>query len=352
MRAEIGSEFERPSLSELERGAAEPPFPPGASLVGTGRDALSLVADDLIRRGINRIVAPYHHCISMLAPFERAGIMTKLLPVNSELILDGKELKIELLRSSEPFATLQNEAFGTPPDSLLTDALQTAESLGYPVIVDETHSLLAESRTRATHRIASLRKLLPLPDGGYVTGLRSPSHLTTTAIHSTFVRTRVRAAHMKVDYLNGRRGDKAHLDHFSRAESLLEYARSPSSISETALSYIERLDYADIIGRRRENAKRLTAHLKELNFHVVNDRGWRNSPAFIVITHSDVKNLRSHLTSSNIFCPIHWPRPANRPSKFPWRSDLLSLPIDHRYGPKDMDRIAETISSYRESGYQ
>lgn len=59
--------------------------------------------------------------------------------------------------------------------------------------------------------------------------------------------------------------------------------------------------------------------------------------------------LLTALHARRIFAAVHWPRIVAPADAFPreaaWARELITLPCDHRYGPVEMDRIAEVVTS-------
>lgn len=344
---EIGSEFESPNPNLLTSPKGLP-LPPDAVLVGAGRHALSLVAFDLLKQGVDAVVVPDHYCESMIRPFLFAGMSIQFCRTTEELILSGQSLADLLAARSENVAVLHCETFGTPAGHELQIVLDAASRAGVPIILDRTHSLLSLTQPGADYEIASLRKLLPIPDGGYVSGLRNAPDVTKTPEHRFFCDLRLKAAKHKTVYLQRGTESELHLDEFARADLLLESNTQTALISDQSRTSISKLDINFIRNARLANAGVLETALHAGNVYVVNPAGWRNSPAYVVITHPDVKSLRAHLTSERIYCPIHWPRPANDPRPSSWRENLLSLPIDHRYTVDDMQRVVSAVTEFQE----
>lgn len=351
MVKEIGSEFELPKPTLLTSTGGIP-LPTDAVLVGAGRHALSLVASDLLTQGVDTVIFPDHYCESMIRPFLITGMSIQFCGTSDELILSGPSLNELLAARSEHVAILHCETFGTPAGHRLQSALDAASKAGIPVILDRTHSILSPAPPRADYEVASLRKLLPIPDGGYVRGLRNEPKLLENPEHNYFCELRSKASERKTEYLRGGTTNKLYLNDFTRAEQVLDENRRPATISDQTQAALGSLDLHSIRRVRTENAGTLESALQGLNVQVVNPAGWRNSPAYVAITHSDAESLRAHLTSRQIFCPIHWPRPTSNPRPRSWRADLLSLPIDHRYTTDDMLRIASTILEFQETDTQ
>lgn len=348
MTKEIGSEFEKPS-PELLSSTEGVPLPPDAVLVGTGRHALAVVALDLLARGIKTVVVPDHYCESMIEPFLSAGMSLQLCGTTEDLTLCERSLADLLAEGRKHLAILHSETFGTPTSSNLQTMLDAASRSDIPTVVDRTHSLFSPITPRADYEVASLRKLLPIPDGGYVRGLRVPPPLTETPEHRTFCNLRLDAAEQKTAFLHQASTRKSHLETFALAEKLLDDSSKFAAISDYSRAILRVLDFEAIRSARLTNAAALESALQTDSVQVVNSAGWRNSPAYVVITLSNVESLRAHLIGQQIYCPVHWPRPKlNHPNADSWRTDLLSLPIDHRYTADDMRRIAAAINEFQE----
>jgi hypothetical protein len=63
-----------------------------------------------------------------------------------------------------------------------------------------------------------------------------------------------------------------------------------------------------------------------------------------VVRTAERETLQEMLARRGIFCPILWPRPPQLPPDAPWHDDVLAVPIDQRYGPQEMEYIAETMN--------
>ncbi len=345
MRHDIGSEFERPDLDGP--GHLRAWLPPEAVAVAAGRQALGLVAGELAASGVCRVLVPDHYCDSMTDPFERAGLSVIPVPTTFDTLPEPRALAAALAEASG-CAILFSENFGCAASASLAAVLDDARAEGHAVIVDRTHSLLAPAGYVGDYAVASLRKLLPVPDGAWVTGLVTPPVLAAHQGVKLFVELRSQAATLKRQYLNEERGDQAHRALFERAEDLLDRLPDTCPMSDASLELLDHLDPRRLRARRLANADRLTALLEGLAVHVVNGDGWRSSPSYVVISTRDVTGLRNHLISEAIYCPIHWPEPRRLLAGMVWRHDLLSLVIDHRYTADDMERMAAAIAAHLE----
>ncbi|WIK64328.1 hypothetical protein [Gleimia hominis] len=169
-----------------------------------GKQALSLVAQDLRRQGVRRLVAPDYFCLSMILPFELEGISVRYCPTDRRALPVPQRLA-ELVTPGS--AVLLCFTFGNLPTAQLVSVLEGVRAGGVPIVVDGTHSWLGPQanlngeKTQATQRadgggfasvalrakpgyadyyVVSMRKLLPVPDGAFVHGLEADSAFVDT----------------------------------------------------------------------------------------------------------------------------------------------------------------------------
>ncbi|WP_170297216.1 DegT/DnrJ/EryC1/StrS family aminotransferase [Georgenia thermotolerans] len=335
----IGDEFEAPALGVRpgSASAADLFVPDGATLVASGRQALSLVAQDLRARGVTTVLVPDHHCTTMVLPFQLEGLHVTTVATDERCLLDPGALAAAL---TDRAAVLHCETFGNLAGPALARVLARARRGGVPVVVDETHSVLGPDHADGDYRVASLRKLLPVPDGAWVTGLAAPPGLTPRAVDREITRLRIDAAARRRAPLHGREGAAEVQALFGRAEELMGQALAPSPMSPQAREVLTNLDGDALLARRRANAVRLRGALAEAGLEVLNPDA---SPCFVMVRHDRAGAVIRRLARAGIVGPVYWPRPAGLSRERRWRTDLVSLPVDHRYGAAEMDQVARAV---------
>ena len=99
---------------------------------------------------------------------------------------------------------------------------------------------------------------------------------------------------------------------------------------------------------RRENAKYLHEHLKGVGF--IGELTENAVPLFVPVFFDTTEQrdaVRKKLIEAQIYCPIHWPKPAIISSTFEANTIFdteLSLICDQRYNILDMKRIVEEVN--------
>lgn len=330
---EIGSDFEWESPAP---GAIPHVLPwetePGFHVL-TGRQALAAIAAELTERGIHSAWFPAYLCDSMVEAFS-ADFEISYVPVD-ELLWPSPE-DIALLGAESAY--LHAPYFGRSTPGPVREALHGAVDRGTVVIEDRTHSVLGSPAARfdaAQYSMASLRKLLPIPAGAWVTGVRrAPVRSDGLA-----VTLRREAMERKSANLASENPMKDHLELFAESEETLTAELAPAALPEEIVDMMRRFDYELIRERRRSNAAFLGHELSGMGIEVLN--GDADVASHLVIVSNRRDELRIALAREGVYCPIHWRQHPEMPVRM--REDLLSIPIDQRYTRPDMERIVSVM---------
>jgi hypothetical protein len=342
---ELGSEFDwsldgfvsaQPVLAPWDDGQTD------ICYLESGRQALALVSEALRCRGYSHLLMPQHFCESMIEPFVRDEWSIQFYSLDEAWTALRPT---SYLPSAETTTVLNFPAFGVPESADWLDFLTEIQSRGGAVISDETHRVLSPGLGQADFRVASLRKMLPLPDGAFVTG-----HSPAPKLNSAGDQAVIRAEGMveKSRYLHGDVLEPGYLPIFSRADERTHQQTKPAKMSEASANRIRVLDWKLLAAARARNAAALTNELMTTEYRVTT--GSALVPSHAVVTGPDTLRLRRHLIQSRIYCPIHWVEPVSGPRPIEWRRDVLSIPIDQRYTPDDMRKVARTIQEFEPSG--
>ncbi len=295
----------------------------GVALTALGRHALALVARDLRLRGTRVLVGPDYHCLSMFLPFQLEGIAVRTAATGPDTLFRPDAL-LAALRDRPRAAVLHSVTHGRAPEPGLLTALAAARAAGHPLTVDETHAVLDPPTIPADYRVASLRKLLPLTDGAYAVGLHESPVLPRRATDDLF--TTLRAS--------GLRGGRAP-EALARAEDLADESWEPAAISAAARETLLRLDVAALARRRRHNAARLQAALPDVTVAA--------TACCVVVSHPDAERAARVLAAAGVVAPVQWDRPPGHPRDRPWRTDLLTLPVDPELDDDALQRIVALV---------
>lgn len=339
----VGSDFPTAGDDVRTDGTNAPPWRTQGEdgvYVETGRQALVLIGRHVETLGIGTVLVPGHLCSSMVEPFVLGGWTVLPYDLDPGLDPDLDHLASIARRAGSRVAVLMAPYFGLRPPASFDGAVAQLRAEGAVVIIDETHSLLDRSTGCGDLRFASLRKVLPVGDGAYVQG-EHLDLLDAASGPSDSVRWDIMD-----EMARSERPDRAHdtRERLVAANLAFEQSRTVRRATPRTLVEVEHLDYDRIRRRRRSNSLQLAAALDgEPRVHVVNHPDRCGTPSHLVLSVADPHELQRRLAARAVFCPIHWPEVDLGPTSRPWRHDLISIPVDHRYGPEDMARVGDEI---------
>lgn len=187
-------------------------------------------------------------------------------------------------------------------------------------------------------RLYSPRKLLGVADGGLLVGGGTSAPTQTSAAETLWTAPLLRAADR-----DGRNNAVWHAANQAKEAAM---AVTDQAITPLSLSILSSTSLESLAGPRLRNWRALDRRL----------RAWSALPTdpaapplgYVLRLHpaGRTKMLRG-LHAERIFAAVHWPHLAAPAQSFPrehrWTRELVTLPCDHRYSEKDMDRISAVV---------
>ncbi|GHJ55460.1 hypothetical protein Nm8I071_47670 [Nonomuraea sp. TT08I-71] len=326
-RWEYGSVF--PQL--IPTGNTRTKLPP-MRLYGSGRQALhALVEFGRRDRGWTAVHLPAYYCPEVVES------VTGLLPIRR---YDAGPLGRQEPPDAGPTEVVVVVAyFGAQPTLPATEA---------EVIVDITHDPTAPwaDQLAADYLFASLRKTLPLPDGGAVWSHRRrplPPAPSADPEHLANAGRSLAAMCLKRAYLDGMSIDKAtYLTLAAEAEAGLR-STVVSAISEYSRHLLPVLPVAELRRRRIANSVHLAAALDGRPGVTVHGRTFGVVLEFDTPRRRDT--VRAGLIARNIYPAVLWALPAQAtPSRqLDLSRRMLYLHSDIRWRDTDLDRVAAAV---------
>lgn len=335
---EYGSDFHyiQPCDSAVENFSS---FYPDAVFYASGRHALI----DLYKQmKWNRIWVPDYFCYEVLGSLKQAGL-------NLEFYTDCPLFNDNELMPSLPYkdgdVLFRVNYFGLR-------SKRSNNSIPVPVVEDHTHDLIGDwaINSDADWCIASLRKTLPLAEGGVVwspKGFRIPTLPKVTESNEELASRRWNAMRQKALYLDDKIQDKSEF----RAELMSTEEQfdsmnvsGPDSITA---DYIERFDLNHWYLRKREN----WSILKDIEtdaFRVLEPENSNCNPFSLTLLFNDEEqrnHYRQTLISKDVYPAILWAiPPLKRPELKDFSSRVLSIHCDARYVIDDMIKLRDIIT--------
>lgn len=229
-------------------------------------------------------------------------------------------------------------AFGLPLSAL---AEELAQRRGDLLLVEDRAQAL-EAPPAAGWAIYSPRKILGVADGGLLVapqaGMAVPQpHLPPDED------VLWQAPDMRAEDPLGRNNAAWHAANQAKEAAMTTVCQA---ITARSAEILARTSLESLAAPRRANWLRLDARLRAWS---ALPGGTRPTPLGYVLRLPPARRdtLLQGLHAARIFAAVHWPRIAAPAQSFPrevaWTRELVTLPCDHRYGPAEMDRIADTV---------
>lgn len=333
---EIGSEFwlgREPTALSPDRDGC---------YVLSGRTAIDLIIQDIAKtRSVRRVYMPAWGCDSMIAPFSHRNIHIDLYDVHCD-----EQLKY-YIESTENIEILYVTNYFGYENTLPIDIVQKFKEKGAIIFYDGTHSFLMENDpyiALADYSFASIRKWMGVVAGAVVNGVKDCQ--LKPYLHLDY---KEQAMRMKKAFIEGNNSiDKQTFLSFY-GEFGHHLAEDYQNYEMDSLSYTlyKTEDFDAIRYKRRVNAKYLHEHMNGVRF--LGELNDKVVPLFVPVffdTTEQRNAVRKKLIDAQIYCPIHWPKPAQIPADFAVNKIYdteLSLICDQRYDLSDMQRIVDTI---------
>lgn len=293
-------------------------------------------------QGWHRLWVPEYFCYDVVASLRETGLELRFYtdyPGSN----DNENLNLDF-RAGD--ALLRVNYFGTR-------SYRSPEKLMVPVVEDHTHDLIGDWALRSTADwcIASLRKSLPIPEGGMLwspVGLRQPEQPTLSDENEKIAAIRWEAMKLKARYLAGENVEKAAFragfvdteDYFDRADVC--------DIDSLSREYLTQFDVRDWYNKKRENWE-LLRDIKKDGIRVVlpECRGCYPFSLVLLFDSFEERNrVRKELIERQIYPAILWNIPEPKDGDvFKFSRGMLSIHCDARYTKEDILQMRSIIES-------
>jgi hypothetical protein len=306
-----------------------------ATLWGSGRDALrALLRFGRGELGFRRILVPSFVCREVVAALARDIEVARY----DDAPDDPPPLRVAARRGD--VLLLVNTWGGRKAARIETDAV---------VVEDHTHDPLSEwaFASAADYAVASLRKTLPLPDGGVLwspAGRALPAERSPTDRHARTAMERLLAMALKRDYLEGGAVDKAEFRALAAATEAAMGTGEVSGISATSRSRLPTLPSRRWRERRARNLETFRAAFGLLPGVRLLEAPFAATLQFESATARE--RVRRALIEASVYPAVLWPLEEDAcvpPAHIELSRRVLSLHCDYRYDAADMQRVASAV---------
>jgi len=351
---EQGSEFHvMEYIRKDER--VESPWNRDGLFFGSGRDAIKAILFlGMASMGWKRLWVPAYFCQKVVGAILETGINVQCYQSWYPGTIEENDCPCTIIKGD---VVLVVNHFG----------LKSGIELGFDrgnaavIIEDHTHDPWSSwaRNSKADYCIASLRKTLPVPDGGVLWSPRNqrlPVLPPLTEEHRRAAGNKLEAMELKDLFLKGQIHDKSRYRTLFLSGEANLCSRNISAVSEWTAQRLEEFPVFEWREARKRNYKVLLEALSPLLWmQVIRTSVENNNVPFSCILRFDSAErrefIRLKLIQANIFPAILWPleEPALQGISEEYvdaSKRMLSLHCDMRYSVHDMYRVAEYIRNF------
>ena len=336
---EFGSDFHYIG-SYHEAGKRLSELYPSANYYADGRQALIHLYKS---QGWKRLWMPEYFCYDVIQSLKDAGL-------NLVFYIDLPDKR----DNNETFNAIQKKGLFRSTDAVLTvnyfglrSYKSSAELSVAAVIEDHTHDLIGDwtQKSTADWCVASLRKTLPLPEGGILwspKGLSLPETPESFEQNNEIASIRWEAMELKSRYIAGEEVEKcAFRPGYVDTEIFFDTC-DVCALDKRSKEYLESFDIESWYQRKKENWI-LLSEIKHPDIRILKPDNTRCYPFSLVLVFSsrDKRDrVRKALIENSVYPAILWniPSPADR-DVFLMSSNMLSIHCDGRYSEDDIQQL-------------
>jgi len=301
-----------------------------SNLYADGRHAIQALISN---KGWKRIWIPDYFCYNVIDAIKKTNIQVCCYPDNP---LSDDCQEIDKLKFEEGDVLFRMNYFGLK-------AFRSNVGLGIPVIEDHSHDLIGDwaIHSNADWCVASLRKTLPIPEGGILWSPKNhqlPEMPKQTEENILLTKKRWKAMFMKKDYLESKISDKNEFRKlFIETESdFNELQVAP--LTEDCKEFLKKFDIK-IWFQQKQNNWNILSDIKSDKIRILKretDACCNYSFVILFKANAARDQIRLKLIDKRIYPAILWAIPEDKPYEKDISDRMLSIACDGRYSTNDI----------------
>lgn len=298
----------------------------GAIKLNTGRNCLEYI---LRSRKYSKVYIPYYSCDVVLEPFHKLGIGYTFYHVN----LDFELAEDIVLKEDE--ALLYINYYGLKQNYVSFLAGKYRSQL----IVDNTQAFYARPIV-GIDTFYTCRKFFGVPDGAYL--------YTDKPLEEDIEQD---VSWERMDFLTKRidlSPEEGYSDFRRQSHNLI--GQPIKRMSKLTERLMQSVDYDEVARKRRENYSYLHEQLSERNWLHLTKTLHSDTVPMVYPYLVEKEGLRDYLIQNKIFVAKYWPSVTdicNEGIEVKLANRLVPIPIDQRYGKKEMHLILNLIDLWK-----
>lgn len=313
----------------------------------SGRDAFKIIAG---KYNNSVLLISSLSCDSMITPFEKQGFDVFYYKLNSDLTIQFDYLLSILAKViDKQVIFVYMDYFGI--NQITDNQLQLVKEKYHNVVFvkDLTHTFLYDKVKNiiSDYSILSLRKWLPVPDGGVLWCKNNNDIVFGQDL--SFFEKRLSAQKMRFDYLKTGKIELKPIFRkiFSNVAQIIDNDALPGKMSNYSFEILRKADFKEIKRIRERNYNVLLDILsKESKIYILQPDCQKSNLYFpIIIENRDF--VQNNLSKIGIYNTIIWPlrdeqKKVCETAKYV-EEHMLAVSCDQRYSIEDMKHIAYEI---------
>lgn len=329
------------------------------SFYSSGRGALKLIINKI--NPSKKILLPSYLCQSILQPFKEKRLKYDFYKINKDFYIDEYSILNKIAKKKYGVVLIINYFGFIGQNNLIIEKIKNFDK---KIIIIEDWSHLSfipyelnYYKSKADFVFGSLRKIFPVPDGGFILNDKKYKYRYNLNIDDYLVNTKILGKCIRYLYINKyllekECNERLYLKLLENGEKYLDKTIQINRISKISLKLLSKLKFKEIYETRRRNYFHLTNLLKENHLtnyiEIIKDNLEKEEMPYMLpvyIKNMDRNLLRDKLREKGIFCSIIWNIPEEIESfeNIEISNKILCIPIDQRYGKVDMEIINNKI---------
>lgn len=276
-----------------------------------------------------RVWVPKYICDAMIFPLKNLKVKHQFYDVNEQLEID-KAVKLE------PGDWILYVNYFGLCDRQTNELFHRFDPC--QIVLDYSQAFFSLLHSKALATILSPRKFFGVPDGGLIY-----SQVDIPATQDLDVASITRMEHL---ILRLAISPEAGYTAYQKSEISLAESVEPKRMSYLSEKILCSIDFDYAREKRNNNFKILHSLIKNKD-NLLNGIDHNTAPLCYPYFFSD-ETLREKLIQNKIYTPIYWREAANRLDKISidrYIKNMLPIPIDQRYGTREMEYIAAIINN-------
>lgn len=319
-----------------------------------GREAFSLIARKHPQN--KKVLLPSYTCQTVCDPFVQLNWNFDIYSIGINLRINIENVR-EQIKKFNPAVMVLHPYYGTDFTPEEIELIKEVKGKGVITVVDYTQSIYCNKHIEfADYCVGSLRKWIDCPDGGYIySNTYDLTPFEPFDNHILFVQPQIDSMYLRGEYF---KTNNFHLKNISirlnkQAVKNADYNIQPHSISSLGMNRLLNSPFFANAEIRYSNYKYLHNNIIQslkIKFVYEDMSEIISAPLYFPIYCNNRSELQRRLAESNVYAPILWKVPEyyqnlNNSSLYIY-DHILVIPVDQRYGIKEMQRICDVINAF------